>query len=116
MMLSLIVTILEKLGLALLGTFFQTTAATSQQAGVDPTALQYLYDLVDSAQKNTMLTTPDAEYQWVFGQAVTYFSSRGFDIAISLLESLVSLAIHHYQTSTNLQAPTIASMVTAKTS
>lgn len=111
-MLSLIVTILEKLGLALLGTFFQSSAASAQSAGVDPTALQYIYDLVDSAMKNTALTTPDAEYNWIFQQAVTYFSTHGMDVAISLLESLVSLAMHHYNTATARQAPTISTIAT----
>lgn len=111
-MLSLVVTILEKLGLALLGTFFKSSATSAQDAGVDPTALQYVYDLVDSAMKNQTLTTPDAEYQWIFQQAVQYFTSHGMDVAISLLESLVSLAMHHYNTATARQAPTISSIAT----
>lgn len=115
-MLSLVVTILAKLGLALLGSFFQTTASSAKDAGVDPTTLQYLYDLVDSAQKNSTLDTPDKEYAWVFAAAVDYFKLHGLDIAISLLDSLVSLAIHHYNTNTQRQAPTIASLKVAAAS
>lgn len=116
MFLSLIVTILERLGLALLGTFFHSTATTAQDAGIDPTALQYLYDLVDSAAKNTLLDTPDKEYQWIFNQAVTYFTSRGMDLAITMLDSLVVLATHHYNTSNARQAPTIHSLAASAAS
>lgn len=110
MFLSLLVTILEKIGLALLGTFFQTTAQSAKDAGLDPTVLDYIYQLVDSAQKNASLDTPEKEYDWVFGQAVSYLKTRGLDIAITLLDSVVSLAIHHYNTNTQRQVRTIASL------
>ena len=112
-MISLIVTILEKIGLALLGTFFATTANSAQSAGVDATALDWLSQLVNSASGNPALTTPDAQYSWVFEQAVSYFKSRGLDLAISLVDSLVSLAMHHASVSSNATAPTISTL-TAK--
>lgn len=115
-MLELIVNILEKLGLALLGTFFQSTAATAQSAGVDSTALEYLAQLVASARSNTTLTTPEQEYAWVMAQAAAYFTSRGMDIAVSLLESLVKLAVHNLNVSSGAPVATVSSIATSAAS
>lgn len=112
MILAMIVTILEHLGMALLGRFFKTTATAAQSAGIDSNALQYLYDLVDSAEKNTSLADGDAKYDFVFSEAVRYFSQHGMDIAIALVENLIQLAVHHHHTSNGVAGQTVASVIT----
>ncbi len=106
---AVIIEILASLGLKLLGTFFASTAQQTQAAGVDSTALDYLAQLVTSAGNNTTLATGAAKYDWVFAEAVSYFKSRGIDMAISLLESLLGLAVHNWQSSTGVAGSTVSS-------
>lgn len=111
MLLGMIVTLLEHLGMGLLGQFFQTTAETAQSAGIDSKALDYIYQLVESAEKDTALADGSAKYDWVYAQAVLYFSKNGMDLAITFVESLIQLAVHHQHASTGASGSTVSQVV-----
>ncbi len=109
-----IIELLAKVGMALLGTFFASTAQAAQTAGVDGSALNYVAQLVSSAQANTELKTGAQMYDWVFSQAVSYFNTRGIDMAISLMESLVQLAVHNFQVDNAIVGGTVAKVAAAQ--
>lgn len=111
MLLTMIVNILSHLGLPLLGALFKTTAQTALDHSVNADALQYLYDLVSSAEQNTALADGDAKYDWVFSQAVLYFSQHGLDLAITFVESLIQLAVHHHHATSGASGSTVSTVL-----
>jgi hypothetical protein len=115
-MLAILVSILSHLGLSLLGQLFKTTAETTQAHGIDNSVFQYLVDLVSSAESNSALKDGGAKYDWVFNQAVSYFSSHGIDLAITYLDDVLSMAVHHFHKSTGITGQTISGYLAAQQS
>lgn len=112
MLLGMIVTLLSHLGMALLGAMFKTTAETAQSHGVDASSLQYMFDLVSSAEQNAALADGDAKYEWVFAEAVKYFAAHGMDLAMTFVESLIQLAVHHHHSTTGSIGQTVGAVIT----
>lgn len=113
---EIIIEILTKLGMALLGAFFSSVGTSAKDAGIDSTILDYLYQLVSSAEVNPALADGSARYDWVFGQAVTYLNANKINLAITLLESLIQLAVHHAHTTSGTPGQTVSSVVAATSS
>lgn len=92
---EVIVLILEKLGMALLGTFFSTLAASAKNAGIDAAALDYLAQSVASAEVNPNLASPAAKFHFVESDFYQYVSTRKLSLADSVIHALIELAVHN---------------------
>ena len=92
---GMLITILEQLGLMLLGHFFQSAAVVAKQQGIDANALQAISDLVESAEQNSTLKDGASKFGWVEEQSISYLRDHEIDISLSLLHSLIALAVHH---------------------
>jgi len=91
----LILDFLMQLGLGVLGVFFRSLSVAAQANGLDSKAIDYIDGLVTSAEGNSTLDTSEKKYQWVYEQAVQYLHDNGIVIAMTLLNSIIELAVHN---------------------
>jgi len=91
----LILDFLMQLGLGVMGVFFHSLAQAAQVSGLDSKAIDYFDGLVTSAEGNSALDTSEKKYQWVYEQATKYLSDNGITIAMTLLNSIIELAVHN---------------------
>ncbi len=108
---QILIEFLERLGMALLGSFFATATQTAQDTGIDSTALQFISETVSQAETDPTLTDGDSRYNAVFTKVVQYLSDRGIDTSIAFVESIIGLAVHHNHVTTGAAGQTVSSVI-----
>lgn len=92
---TLILDFLLQLGLGVLGLLFKSVAVAVQNSGLDATAIDYISGLVTSAEGNSVLDTSEKKFQWVYTTSLKYLKENDITIAMSLLNAVIELAVHH---------------------
>lgn len=107
-MLSVIIGVLQKIGLAVLGQFFVSAATEAHDKGVDSRILDYLYQLVRSAEANPLLSTGNQKYEWVWREAITFLHANSLNLTVTLVQSLIALAVHYHHLDNGILGQTVS--------
>lgn len=91
----IILSLLEGIGMRLLGALFQTVTQTAQANGVDSAALDYVNQEVNSAEENPLLDTGDKKFAEVYRDCRAYFTQHWPDVSSSFLKGIIELTVHN---------------------
>lgn len=92
-MLSALIAVLEQTGFGLIVSLIHAIVQSFAKSGLTDSELDYLDQLVGSAQVNPALDTPAKKFQAVYVGMRDHLAALGRDIADSLLRALIELNV-----------------------
>lgn len=108
-MIGAVVTILETFGIPLLIQLIKSFLSNLSATNIVGADLDYLDQLVGSAESNATLTSGSAKLSWVKSQMLTYLEGQGKTIGTSLLNAVTELAVQKLNAAIGAPAASAAS-------